>query len=286
MKTCDPGDFPKRVEIEIASACNLRCSYCPRRHMEELAGFIDMGLFKKIIDEASEYPDTTLVLHRRGESLLHKNFKDICDMVKGRFKEVQIATNATLLNEAKSKKIIEAIDFISFSIDSPRSFDKTRAPAKYENVESNVLKFLDINKGKVKTQVSMVQTTETDPEDAHIFKELWHGKVDRIRIYEEHSRDGKFGSLNKKRPVRLPCVMPFYELLIYCDGKIGRCNHDWESSPMGDANTASIKQIWKNSLYTSLRKQHTDLDITDEVCKGCDSWYPSIGDQGTGEAIE
>jgi radical SAM protein with 4Fe4S-binding SPASM domain len=80
--------------------------------------------------------------------------------------------------------------------------------------------------------------------------------------------------------------MPFYEILIYCDGKVGRCNHDWNGIPIGDVNNSTIKDIWNSSFYEDLRKQHQILDIKDEVCKNCDCWYPEIGKQGTGETME
>lgn len=280
------GSFPQRIEIELASACNLRCSYCPRNHIDMLNGFIDFSLFRKIIDEASEHPEVILVLHRRGESLMHPDFIGICDYVKNKFQEIQLATNATLLDEARSKAIIDSINFISFSIDVPETFTKTRVPAKYGDVESNILRFLDMNKGKVKTQVSMVKTEGTPEGDPGIFKEIWKGKVDRIRVYEEHSRDGNFGSLARYRGERQTCVMPFYEMLIYDNGKVGRCNHDWNGVPMGDVTEFSINDIWNSSLYENLRTQHKTLNLTDEVCGKCDSWYPKTGEQKTGEVIE
>ncbi len=282
----NPPQFPLRLEIELASACNLRCVYCPRKYLDNLKGFMDFGLFKKIVDEAARYPNTIIVLHRRGESLLHPQFAEICKYVQGKFKEIQIATNATLLDEEKSKLLIETVTFISFSIDVPEVFDKTRIPAKYKDVEKNILRFLNLNNGRVRTQVSMVKTATTPEENVELFKRIWHAKVDRIRIYEEHSIDGKFGKLARSRENRVPCVMPFYEMLIYDDGRVGRCNHDWDSSPMGDVNKSSIKDIWHSDKYKDLRRQHLRMEITDEQCKNCDSWYPKVGFQETGEVLE
>jgi radical SAM protein with 4Fe4S-binding SPASM domain len=80
--------------------------------------------------------------------------------------------------------------------------------------------------------------------------------------------------------------MPFYEMLIYDDGKIGRCNHDWNGSPLGDANIQTLSEIWHSPVYTDLRDQHINLNFTDAVCSKCDSWYPEKGTQGTGEVLE
>ena len=64
-------DFPKRIEIELVSDCNLRCTYCPRHYVNDLTGYMDLVLFKRLIDEIAGYPDRVIVLHRRGESLMH-----------------------------------------------------------------------------------------------------------------------------------------------------------------------------------------------------------------------
>lgn len=278
--------FPKRLEIELVSSCNLRCVYCPRRHLSDLSGFMPLDLFKKIIDEAQHYPDTIIVLHRRGESLLHRSFTEILTIIAGKFKEVQIATNATLLTEEKFEAITRAITFISFSLDAPAAYNETRVPAKYDDVEKNILNFLAFNKGRVKTQASMVKTQHTPEVNVAVFKEIWKDRVDRVRIYEEHSKDGVFGAINNPRAKRMPCVMPTYEMLIYDDGNVGRCNHDWNGNPLGDVKTHTIKEIWANAAYFDLRAQHERLELTDPVCKNCDSWYPQMGNQGTGEVIE
>jgi radical SAM protein with 4Fe4S-binding SPASM domain len=289
LRTMEPI-FPKRLELELASSCNLRCVYCPRRHLSPLSGFMEPELFKKIINEAAQYPETVIVLHRRGESLLHPNFIDFLNLIAGKFKEVQIATNATLLTEEKFKAITSAITFISFSLDAPDAYNNTRVPAKYEDVERKIIRFLEFNKtiagGKVRTQASMVKTELTPEVNVAVFKEIWKDRVNRIRVYEEHSKDGVFGAIKTPRSQRRPCVMPSYEMLIYDDGNAGRCNHDWNGNPLGDIKTHTITEIWTNAAYKGLREQHQSLEISDPVCKNCDSWYPEMGTQGTGEVIE
>lgn len=285
MKISTPK-FPQRIEIELSSSCNLLCSYCPREYLGRLSGFMDVQLFKRIIDEASPHPQTILVLHRRGESMLHPLFNEILGYVRGKFQKVQLATNATLLDKDKFESIVGTITFLSFSIDAPSLFDRTRIPARYKEVEEKILRFLDFNKRRVKTQVSMVRREDTHEEDIQTFKNIWRDKVDRIRIYEEHSIDGVFGALRNPRQERKPCVMPNYEVLVYYNGKVGRCNHDWNGQPMGDLNVSTINDIWNSRCYQELRKQHQTLEINDGVCKHCDSWYPEIGMQGTGDIEE
>ncbi|MDC7248878.1 MAG: radical SAM protein [Sphaerochaetaceae bacterium] len=279
-------EFPKRLELELVSDCNLKCTYCPRHYVNELTGYMDLNLFKKLIDEASEYPETIFVLHRRGESMLHPQFNEMLNYISGKFKEVQMATNATKLTEDKYESIVNGLDFLSFSLDTPERFNQTRLPANYKRTEEKILKFLKYNKGRVKTQASMVKTLDTTEEMCQEFTDIWKDRVDRVRIYEEHSSDGNFGSLVNPRENRKPCVMPIYEMLIYDNGIVARCNHDWDSDGMGDVTHNTLKEVWMNPKYVNLREQHLTQRLTDPVCSKCDSWYPEIGNQGTGEVVE
>ena len=279
-------DFPKRLELELVSHCNLKCTYCPRHYLDDLKGYIDLDLYKKIIDEAEQHEDLIVVLHRRGESMLHPKFCEMLNYISGKFKEVQMATNATKLTEEKYEAIVSGLDFLSFSLDTPDRFNKTRIPANYKQVEEKILDFLEFNQGRVKTQASMVKTLETTDEMCTEFTSIWQDKVDRVRIYEEHSNNGEFGSLLNPRKNRKPCVMPIYEMLIYDTGVVARCNHDWNSDGMGDITKSSLKEIWMSQKYIDLRNQHVTQNLTDPVCSKCDSWYPEIGNQGTGGVVK
>lgn len=278
--------FPSRVEIELSSACNLRCTYCPRQYLPPLGEYLDMALWKKILTELIPHPETILTLHRRGESLLHPHLSEIMDDVAGRFAEVQLATNGTLLTEEKYAPLVRGLTFLSFSLDTPDRFNATRRGADYSTVEHNILAFLQYNEGRVRTQVSMVRTEDATDEQCQGFIDLWKKRVDRVRVYEEHSTDGVFGAMRQRRSPRQPCTMPFYEILAYADGTVGRCNHDWDGPRLGDLKTQSIAEIWHGPELTSLRQQHQSLNITDPVCHSCDAWYPLAGVQNTGKVVE
>ena len=70
----DPKEFPMRVEIELTNDCNSYCTYCPRKYMRYEIGYMSLKLYRRLIDEISTFHNRTLVLFRRGESLLHPEF--------------------------------------------------------------------------------------------------------------------------------------------------------------------------------------------------------------------
>lgn len=276
--------FPIRIEIEPTNKCNSYCSYCPRRFMKYKEGFMDISLYNKLIDEISVYPDRTLVLFRRGESLLHPELTRMLDYAKGKFSQIQLSTNASLMDRKFAQIIAASVTFVSFSLELPERYKRYRQ-LDYDTVLKNIEYFLSLNR-KAQTQVSIVKTVDTNQEDIQRFKDQWLKKVDRVRIYEEHSKDGRFGSLNNSMRPRKPCLKPFNEMLIFWDGRVGRCNHDWGEEPLDSVVTKSIREVWHSLKYNYLRKQHLDLNISDEVCIKCDSWYEHIGSCVIGEVYE
>ena len=275
------SDFPKRIEIEFTNCCNSKCSYCPRRFGVGNEGFMDLELFKKIIKESEDYPETTLQLHRRGESLLHPIFIEMLEYIKGRFKSIQLATNAIFLSEEIAKCIAQTVSFVSFSIDLAESYPQKRGVDLYNIVESNILNFLRINRD-AETQISMVKDESVSDADVLNFKSIWLDRVCRVRVYQEHSIDGVYGSTQVKRKKRSPCVKPFTDMVTYWDGRVVRCNHDWSNVALGDLNESTINEIWKNAQFEEIRKEQLSLQFTDDICRECDSWYAEEGCQETG----
>lgn len=277
-------EFPMRIEIEPTNECNSFCSYCPRKFMKYKKGFMKFSLYRRLIDEISSYPDRDLILFRRGEPLMNPEFPKMLEYANGKFREVQLASNASLMNRDLAVVISKYVSSISFSLELPERYKKYRR-LDYETVLDNINYFLQINK-KVITQVSIVKTTDISAQDIMRFKEQWLGRVDRVRIYQEHSGDGRFGSLKHSRRKRQACVKPFNDILVFWDGKVGRCNHDWGEDVLGDVNENTIKEIWHSPAYQGLRKQQIELNIKDIVCKKCDSWYEQLNVCKIGQVFE
>lgn len=276
------SDFPERVEIEMSHECNLSCPACPRQYLDTVGGYMSFDLYAKLIDEIACHPDTIVVLHRRGESLLHPRCVDMFHYIKGKVKEVQLATNATVMDAVITDAMIKCLDFVSFSLDLPERYERNKG-VLYDTVLRNVTGFLRKNNGRVRTQVSMVKTADVSDDDCAAFHADWAGKVDSVRIYEEHSLHGVFGSTREKRMPRQTCAMPFYQMTIFHDGSVARCNHDWQGGflPCTVAVDA-IAAVWQSPAYAAFRQEHCGMTFSDAVCSGCDSWYPVKGAQQTG----
>lgn len=276
-------NFPERITVEITNRCNLRCFMCPRNTIDMKLGDMELEIFKKIIDEASRFLPVCLVPFFRGESLLHPQFIEMVTFAKTKgLKPIQMATNAYFLSSEISRSILDLeVDFISFSVDvnQPEIYRKIRKNSDFERVFSNILYFLEERKKRnlilPEIQVSAVKTEENSP-FMRDFVRFWEDKVDRVRIYYEHSLDGKLGHLPEEgeEVKREPCLKILTDMVIYWNGDVAICNHDWQRDIfIGNVEHDSIEDIWKNKIYNKIRQSHLGNSLEEiSPCNYCSHW--------------
>ena len=277
--------FPERITTEITNNCNLKCTMCPRHSTNKKTGYMPLDLYRKIIEEVKHHLPATLVPFFRGESLLHTDFFEMMEIaVISGLTPIQLATNATLLDNEISEKLIKSnIDFVSFSLDiDKKNYELSHIGGDFEKVINNIDNFIAIKKSiNTKNPEIQVSTVETDEnrDGLHEFTQYWIKKVDRVRVYPEHSTNGTFGSLDSSYKYsdfkqRRPCKKVFTDIVIYWDGTVAVCNHDWDRGEyIGNVRDNSIQEIWTGNKYKEIRKRHLEGNLeNDETCKDCDHW--------------
>ncbi len=290
--------FPKRITIELTNQCNLDCRMCPRRYMSYPKGFMDPALFMDLIDEMSDNRSEIVVPFFRGESLLHRDFLRLMGYAKERGLTIQLATNATLLTGNMAKALIDLqIDFISFSMDSINSLDyeKLRRGSNFDRVIEGVETLIKERENRC-CEKPMLQVSAVDTGMAHDIKRefitFWRQRVDRVRIYPEHTRQGKFGALSLDgvdQSERLPCYKPFTEMVVYWDGRAAACNHDWNRHEgLGDISREGLHGTWISQPYERFRAEHLENRFNENnVCRNCDHWRQYYNQDGLiGELFE
>jgi MoaA/NifB/PqqE/SkfB family radical SAM enzyme len=122
---------------------------CPNKQLKkEEKGYMDFPLFKKIIDEASTFA-IEANLHHRGESLLHPEIIPMTQYARQENLITKLHTNATLLDEEMSSKVIESgLDCLTFSFDGydKATYENIRVKGNFEEALSNMIQFLEIKK--------------------------------------------------------------------------------------------------------------------------------------------
>ena len=114
-------DFPMHLDIETTSRCNLRCTFCDKLPLltKDRLGYIDLSLYKKIIDEGAEHHLWGVKLSYRGEPLLHKDIVEMVEYARRKgVLDVYFNTNGMLLTPIMSEKLIDAgLNRISISVE-------------------------------------------------------------------------------------------------------------------------------------------------------------------------
>ncbi|MBU1419939.1 MAG: radical SAM protein [Proteobacteria bacterium] len=288
------SQFPKRVTLELTNSCNLNCVFCPRKHMDGHLGYMSRELAEKLIDEMADNLPVTMVPFFRGESLLHRHWYEILSYAKQKgIGPIQFTSNGTRLNKDAAEKILDLeIEFISFSLDTIDAtlYESTRLGAKYEKVLDNILQFLDLKKKRnaklPQVQISAVETEQHKP-GMKDFIQYWQPKVDRVRVYVEHSSSDHPGTIDAPLPSfskRLPCHKPFEDLIVLWDGNIALCNHDWtreKNRSIGNVSSQSIVSVWNSERYQYIRIMHENGILDKEpLCAHCDHWKMFYLDEG------
>ena len=85
-----------RIYIEITNSCNFNCSFCRKSNRE--IRFMVKDEFEKIVNEVNEYTDL-IMLHIKGEPLMHPELKHILNSAKMAKLKVNITTNGSLLGK-------------------------------------------------------------------------------------------------------------------------------------------------------------------------------------------
>ena len=248
-------------------------------------GSMDTALALHLLDEMADHLPVTLVPFFRGESLLHPDWwKIIAYARKKDIGPIQFTTNGTLLDEENTRKLLDCgVDFISFSLDTidPALYEASRRGADYAATMANILHFLELREKEnspMTVQVSAVETPLHKP-GMDAFVSFWCRRVDRVRIYAEHSANGHPGSLREYQDIttgRRPCKKVVADMVILWNGDVAICNHDWQRQRRGEvfANVSNgIETAWNCDAYQRLRDAHEQNALEDMYpCAACEHW--------------
>jgi len=278
------GYAPYRLWVEPTSRCNLACTMCPNKDFPESElGFMDMALYRKIIDEASEFVHD-INLHHRGEPTLHPELPEMIRYADAAGMKVKLHTNGTTLTEALSEKILSSgLRLISFSFDgyTAETYESIRVRANFERTLSQIHHFLErrraLGVGNLKAVMEVIDF-DAVRQDAAVKADFVHGLksrgLDRLIIKPPHNWAGSVDLDTKESQSFSPCTFPWHALVICWDGKTGSCPHDFFAKiNYGDASNTSLRDLFNSEAICRLRAQMLSGDISqiDSPCRECDS---------------
>ncbi|MCJ7616102.1 MAG: radical SAM protein [Desulfobacterales bacterium] len=277
--------FPTKLHIEITNVCNLGCIMCPRSYMSRKKGMMDMGLFKKIINESKGKVEF-IYLHLFGEPLMHPHIIDMIKYCKEAGIFTGLATNATLLDNVKSKEIANSgLDFMVISFDgiNKEEYEKIRRGGNYEKTLEYIKGFLQIKGKKPHTVLQLIYMNFTRDKIKE-YTNFWGSfNIEAVRIKPLQTWSGEIENINELSTKEYfkgqkPCDRPWRHLCILWDGTATPCEFDFNGAyPLGNIRDQSIEEIWNNERIIELRNQHISHNINEvKICKSCTYQAPNI----------
>lgn len=270
------GDFPLFIDMEVTSACNLKCPFCATtfRDKDIKKGFMPLDTVKKVIDEGKDNNLYGVKFNIRGEPLLHPDIHTFVKYAKrSGLIDVYFNTNAMLLTDDIANKLIDAgLDRISISFEgyTKEIYESHRAGADYRTVLDNIENLRNLkNRLKVPHPKIRVQTVML-PDIKPIFdkyRKFWSGRADEVAFLDYKEMK------TKKRGVKYSWACPqiWQRMAIWWDGTILPCNHDDDAViALGNVRSSSIKSAWNSEELNRIRDKHKKGEAhTVPACDGC-----------------
>jgi len=257
--------------IEPTNTCNLRCTFCfVTEGMTREGGFMDLDLFKKIIDDCPDLEH--LCMHNWGEPLLHKDIFKMIEYAKNKgVNYVVMNTNGTLLTDKMIDQIVDSkLDIIRFSIDgSAETFKRVRG-VKLKKIEQNINKLKNVKEiRRPELKMGVVFTIEEDTEgDVEDYITHWEQIVDHVRLQP------KLITSPRTEICPEPFGKDYGKLVVLWDGRVIPCCVDYNANlTIGSVQNDTIQNLWKNEKMDLLRKQHLNGQFPDTCanCNECES---------------
>jgi len=277
--------LPTVLMIENTNHCNAECVMCPRDTLSRKRGFMDFGLFEKIMKEVSSVRRKPVTyLHGFGEPLLDKLLAERIQLAKTcGIKHAYIVTNASLLFPETSRKIIGAgLDKmkISFYGTDEESYNTTMKRLNFKVTFQNITEFLRIRKDMKRGNPRLILQylpNETNHAKTEEFKALWSSLIDTkvgdcLNVSSLHNYGGgrAYNHLGKK--IVSVCYFPWTSMSVLWDGRVVTCCMDSNGvQVLGDLNSQSIQEVWNGPVLSGVRDNFRKLDYSNyPVCLSCD----------------
>jgi len=277
--------LPAVILIENTNCCNAQCVMCPRETLTRKQGFMEFGLFEKIMKELSSASRKPVVhLHGFGEPLLDESLPERIRLAKAcGIKHTYLVTNASLLFPETARKIINAgLDTmkISFYGTDEESYRATMRRLDFKVALHNIREFVRIRKELNKRTPKLILQylpQETNGAKTQEFRSLWHSVLDKragdclnLSSLDNFGGGRDYNPLGKQ--IVSVCFYPWSALSVLWDGRAVTCCMDYNGvQGVGDLNVQSVMEIWNGPVLSAIRRNFGKLDYSGfPACLCCD----------------
>jgi len=288
--------FPPIVYIEPTNACNCRCIICPRRHMTRPLGYMDMDVFRKIIDDIAGQGPSDIRLFNFGEPALHPELAEMIRYCRQKGLNARFQSNGLLLKEKLIGALLDAgLDYIGISVNglNAEEYETIRPGKKYIDLQANMKRLHDIAQQRkanlhihINAQI-LKDESETRKTEIRDFAQSWHGIADSLSVsglslYDQiaylHNgtvTEAALTDVPRKADTDVKCTEPFDRMVVKWDGRVTPCCVDFDAELLvGDLTEQTIEQVWQSRSLNNLRsiirnQQYSKLSR----CRTCPLFY-------------
>lgn len=239
---------PLLVSIETINRCNSDCAFCISNRNLEKRPFKIMSdeLFVSIIDQLSDWGyEGHLYLCGNNEPFLDTKIIERVKYAREKLPNsfIFISTNGLLLDIDKVKKIIPYLNQLiinNYCLDM-KLHDNIKEIIDYAN--NHYEEFYNVE----------------------LFVQI------RYKNAILTNRAGSAPNKKYKKVIKSTCLLPFTDMMIFSDGKVGICCCDnLESISMADLTKITLKEAWDSPEYKKVREAIKNSRSDYQFCKYCD----------------
>ena len=235
---------------------------------------MSLDLFKKVIDQA-EGNIEFISLASRGEPLICPDIIKMLEYTRGKFLNLKINTNASLLDEKKCHAILSGgVKTIVFSADAASEplYSKLRVNGNLEKVLKNIENFKKIHETEyssnpIITRVSGVKFDNS--QDLKSMEKFWGNLVDQVAFVNYNPWENSYDK--EPNNIKAPCSDLWRRMFVWWDGKVNPCDVDYKSIlSVGTFPDNSLSKHWNSESYNNLRSAHQNNNRSKiSPCNSC-----------------
>ena len=241
--------MPLIVNLETINRCNSNCAFCTANKYAEKRPYCRMedDLFYKIIDQLADWGyKGHLTLYGNNEPWLDTRIVEFHKYCREKLPDcfIFMSTNGLLLDIDKVKSVIPYVDQLIIN-----------NYCENMKLHDNVQKIYDYAK-----------THEDEFKDVELLFQMRYAKA--VLTNRAGSAPNK---KNTQKIVDETCLMPYTDMFIFPDGRMGICCCDnFESTTLADLTKTPLKEAWNSNPYKNVRNAVRETRANFDFCKYCD----------------
>ena len=241
--------FPLVVNLETVNRCNGSCAFCTANKYSDKRPLkkMDDKLFYSIIDQLAEWGyKGHLTLYGNNEPWIETRIVEFHKYCREKLPDsfIFMSTNGLLLDIDKVKSIIPYVNQL---------------------IINNYCEDMKLH-DNVKEIYEYIKRHPEEFADADILIQMRYSKA--VLTNRAGSAPNK---KNSTRIIKETCLMPYTDMFIFPDGRMGICCCDnFEVTNLADLNNVRLKDAWNSEEYKKLRYEIKNGRQNHSFCKYCD----------------